>query len=252
MKIMLDAGHGYNTPGKRSPDGMREFEFNSSVANHAKALLEGYENTTVYFAHDPSGKVDIPLTTRTDRANELKVDAFVSIHGNAFGPGGWHAASGIETFVYPTRPKEANELANRIQKGLVMVSGLPNRGVKTADFHVLRETKMDAVLAECGFMTNKNDVKLLKSEDYRKKVAGVIVESLAAQYGLKKKPAPKPESTFTAAKPSTVEEYPEKIKGLIEWVQENGISDGKNPYAPATLAYVWEVARNVVNKLDNK
>jgi N-acetylmuramoyl-L-alanine amidase len=189
-KFMLDAGHGYNTPGKRSPDGMREYEFNRAVANYAKSMLEGYENTTVYFAHSDS--VDVPLTTRTNRANELRVDAYVSIHANAFGPGGWHSASGIETFVYPSKPKEAVELANRIQKGLVMVSGLPDRGVKTADFHVLRETNMTAVLVECGFMTNQNDVKLLKSEDYRKKVAGVIVEALAAQYGLKKKPAPKP------------------------------------------------------------
>lgn len=193
MKIMLDAGHGSNTPGKRSPDGMREFEFNSAVANYAKALLlSGYENVTVYFAHDPAGKIDIPLTTRTNRANELKVDVYVSIHANAFGTVGWHGARGVETFVYPTKPKIAMGLANKIQNNLVKASGMPNRGVKTADFHVLRETKMDAVLAECGFMTNKEDMKLLRSDSYRRKAAQAIVDALAEQYRMKKKAVPKP------------------------------------------------------------
>lgn len=203
MKIMLDAGHGHNTPGKRSPDGMKEFEFNLAVANHAKALLDGYENTTVYFAHDPSGKIDVPLSTRTDRANQLNVDAFVSIHANAFGNGGWNAATGIETFVYKTKPQKAYELAIKIQNNLLRASGLPNRGVKTADFHVLRETHMDSVLAECGFMTNKTDLNKLKSESYRKAAAQAIVDALAAQYGLKKKPAPKPQPKPTV-KPGTL------------------------------------------------
>ncbi|WLR53541.1 N-acetylmuramoyl-L-alanine amidase [Mesobacillus subterraneus] len=246
MKIMLDAGHSRVTPGKRSPDGMLEFEFNSVVANYAKALLEEYLNTTVYFAHDPSGKVDIPLATRTDRANELNVDAYVSIHANAFGPGGWHDASGIETFIHPSKPKDAYELVIKIQTNLLRASGLPNRGVKTADFHVLRETDMTAVLPECGFMTNKGDLNKLKSDAYRRSVAQGIVYALADQYNLKKKPAPK----LMEKKEAAAGEYPEKIQGLIEWVQENGISDGKNPYAPATLAYVWEVARNIVNKLE--
>jgi len=192
MKIMLDSGHSLITPGKQSPDGMKEFEFNSAVAAYAKALLEGYENVTVYTAHDPTGKLDVPLETRTDRANQLNVDVYVSIHANAFGSGGWNAASGIETFVYSTKPKGSYELAIKIQNNLLRASGLPNRGVKTADFHVLRETKMDAVLAECGFMTNKTDLNKLKSDSYRRAVAEAIVEALAAQYGLKKKPAPKP------------------------------------------------------------
>ncbi|WP_423408009.1 N-acetylmuramoyl-L-alanine amidase [Heyndrickxia sp. MSNUG] len=192
MKIMLDAGHGLFTQGKQSPDGMKEHEFNSAVAAYAKALLEGYENVTVYTAHDPTGKLDVPLNTRTDRANQLNVDVFVSIHANAFGNGGWHDASGIETFVYKTKPKEAYELAIKIQTNLLRASGLPNRGVKTADFHVLRESHMTAVLAECGFMTNKTDLTKLKSDNYRRAVAEAIVDALAVQYSLKNKPAHKP------------------------------------------------------------
>ncbi|MGM0902629.1 MAG: N-acetylmuramoyl-L-alanine amidase [Bacillota bacterium] len=193
MKIMLDAGHGYNTPGKRSPDGLREYEFNRAVANYARDLFRNYENVTVYFAH--SDDRDVPLQERTNRANSLNVDAYVSIHANAFGSGGWTSPSGIETYVYPSRPPVAYQLAQKIQRNLVVETGLPDRGVKTADFHVLRETKMDAVLAECGFMTSQNDIKLLRSEEYRRTVAEAIVKAVADQFNLKRSSNPHPPNT---------------------------------------------------------
>lgn len=203
MKIMLDAGHGYNTPGKRSPDGLREYEFNRAVANYANQLLENYKNVTVYFSH--SDQRDVSLTARTDKANNLNVDIFVSIHANAFGSGGWNNVGGIETYVYPSRPPVANQLAQKIQRNLVIATGLENRGVRTADFHVLRETKMDAVLVECGFMTNRNEVELLRSETYRRTIAEGIVKALAEQFKLQRKdnappaPAPSPSAAKSAA-----------------------------------------------------
>lgn len=197
MKIMLDAGHGYNTPGKRSPDGMREYEFNRAVANYARQLLVNYKNVTVYFSH--SDQEDVSLQERTDKANRLNVDIFVSIHANAYGTGGWNNVGGIETYVYPTKPPLAYQLAQKIQRNLILSTGLENRGVRTADFHVLRETKMDAVLAECGFMTNREEVKLLRSETYRKTVAEAIVKALVDQFKLqplsKVAPAPAPEQS---------------------------------------------------------
>jgi N-acetylmuramoyl-L-alanine amidase len=189
MKIMLNAGHGPNTPGKRTPDGMKEYEFNSAVADYAKKYLNDYKDVTVYFAH--SDKKDVPLDERTDNANGKKVDVYVSIHANAFGSG-WNSANGIETFVYTTKPKEAYELAKDVQHELIVASKLNDRGVKTANFHELRETAMTAILCECGFMTNKEEAVLLKSDAYRKKIAAAIVKGLASHYKLEKKPAPKP------------------------------------------------------------
>lgn len=188
MKIMLDAGHGYNTLGKRSPDGLREYEFNRAVANYAKQLLDGYSDATVYFSH--SDQSDLSLQSRTNKANSLDVDVFVSIHANAFGSGGWNPAGGIETFVHPSKPPVAYQLAQKIQRNMVLSTGLKDRGVKTADFHVLRETKMDAVLVECGFMTNTQEAKLLRSETYRKTCAEAIVKALADQFRLQLKPKP--------------------------------------------------------------
>jgi N-acetylmuramoyl-L-alanine amidase len=189
MKIMLDAGHGYDTPGKCSPDGMREYEFNRAVAAYARNLLEQYQNVTVYFAH--SDQTDVPLEQRTDKANQLRVDIYISIHANAAGST-WNSAGGIETYIYPSRPIGAYSLARKIQNHLVSRTGFRNRGVKTADFHVLRETKMDAVLVECGFMTNPEEIKLLRSEEYRRTCAEAIVSAVVEQYNLVKKPVASP------------------------------------------------------------
>jgi N-acetylmuramoyl-L-alanine amidase len=205
MKIMVDAGHGYNTPGKRSPDGLKEYEFTRAVANYARRLLESYQNVNVFFSH--SDERDVPLQERTNSANILKVDLFVSIHANAYGST-WNNANGIETFVYVTKPRVSYELAQKIQRNLITSTGLKNRGVKTADFHVLRESNMDAVLVECGFYTNPEEVKLIRSESYRRKCAEAITKAIVDQYKLIKEKTssistptpsgPKPPSTPTA------------------------------------------------------
>jgi N-acetylmuramoyl-L-alanine amidase len=215
MKIMLDAGHGFNTSGKRSPDGMREYEFNRAVANYAKELLDGYQNVTVYFAH--SDQTDIPLQQRTNNANRLGVDIYVSIHANAAG-NGWSDAHGIETFVYVSRPPLSVALATKIQNHLIARTGLRNRGVKTADFHVLRETNMDAVLIECGFYTNQEEIKLLRSESYRRTCAEAIVAALVEQFGLIgiSRPAPAPAPTPAPAPAPTPSPAPTPATGLYK------------------------------------
>ncbi|WP_233269981.1 N-acetylmuramoyl-L-alanine amidase [Heyndrickxia camelliae] len=184
---MLDAGHGPNTVGKRSPDNFKEFEFNHKVAEYTKELLNDYKGVTVYFAH--SKQEDIPLKKRSDKANKLKVDCYISIHANAYGTT-WNDANGIETYVYVTKPKEAVDLAEKVQKNLVIETGLRNRGIKTADFHVLRETEMTAILCECGFYTNKKEASLLKSKTYQKTCAEAIVKGIVDQYHLKKITSP--------------------------------------------------------------
>lgn len=181
MKIMLDAGHGYDTKGKISPDGMREYEFNRMVTYYARALLEEYKDVAVYFAH--SDEKDIPLQKRANQANHLGVNCYISIHANAYGKG-WNNVRGIETFVYTTKPLISTNLAKKIQNHLVSATGLHNRGVKTANYHVLRETEMPAVLVECGFMTNREDMKLLRSDSYRKVCAEAIVKGICEQFRL--------------------------------------------------------------------
>jgi N-acetylmuramoyl-L-alanine amidase len=190
MKIALDAGHGYTTAGKRTVDGMREYEFNRAVANEMQNLLGGYENVSVFFTH--SDTRDVPLNERTDQANAKNADVFISIHANAFGNGtAWNNAKGIETYVHDSKPMESFALAEAVQKELIEKTKRDDRGVKIANFHVLRETKMPAILIECGFMTNQEEAQALKSASYRNTCAEAITEALASFYKLQKKQAPK-------------------------------------------------------------
>lgn len=209
---MLDAGHGYSTAGKRSPDGMKEYEFTRVVANFAKQLLESYQNVTVYFAH--SDDRDVPLQERTDKANQLKVDVYVSIHANAYGSN-WNDANGIETYIHPRHSRQSAELAQKIQRYLIISTGLKDRGVKTADFHVLRETNMPAVLAECGFYTNHKEAVLLRSETYRRTCADAIVKAIVDQYKLTRK-ASNPEKDATSPPAATAGLYKVQVGAFRE------------------------------------
>lgn len=185
MKIAIDAGHGYETPGKRSIDGMKEYEFNRAVANQMKKLLVKYEGVTVLFTH--SDQRDVPLNERTTKANKEKVDVFISIHANAHGNGNqWTSAEGIETYVYTTKPKTATRLAQMVQNELISSTKRKNRGVKTANFHVLKATSMTAILCECGFMTNKKEAALLQTSSYRLTCAKAIVDAIVKYYQLTK------------------------------------------------------------------
>lgn len=173
--IMLDAGHGPNTAGKRSPDGvLREFHFNNAVAQLVKHHLVK-EGMTVLFSHNEQR--DVPLAARTKLANQRNADAFVSIHANAYG-NSWNSANGIETYVYPSAMKQSIALATLTQNALIIACKRRNRGVKKANFAVLRETRMPAILIECGFMTNREEAALLLSNSYRQQSAQAIASAI--------------------------------------------------------------------------
>lgn len=188
MKITLDAGHSLVTPGKRTPDGMKEWEFNSQVAVRVMSELDKYEDVQSLRVDDVSGKEDVTLQDRADKANSWGADAYVSIHANAFGDGGWNTVGGIETFVHTNASKDSYVLAKLVQEELIKATKRSDRSIKSANFAVLRSTQMPAILVECGFMTNKEEAALLKSDAYRKTCAVAIVKGIAAMYGLKKNP----------------------------------------------------------------
>lgn len=168
---MIDAGHGPHTPGKRSPDGqLREFEFNEAVARRIKQNLQ-CNNVLCIFSHDINR--DVPLNERIILANRLKVDLFISIHANAFGTQ-WNEVNGIETFTSLNARSVTRSIATLIHQEVIKSTGRKNRGIKQGNFAVLRETNMPAVLVECGFMTNKNEMKLLKEPMYQQQCADGI------------------------------------------------------------------------------
>lgn len=199
FKFVIDAGHGPETSGKRSPDStglLREFHFNLSVANKVIALLNEYEGVETLALHEASR--DVPLNERVQKVIDWGgADAFMSIHANAFGSGGWNTVGGIETYATTNRDTPSVNLAGSVQKELLKATGLQDRGVKEADFRVIWGASYNwreyqrlvpaRILVECGFMTNREEAKLLLSEIYRDLCAGAIVKGLEKTYGLKKK-----------------------------------------------------------------
>lgn len=250
LRVVADAGHGINTPGKRSPDGkLREFQFNKDVTERFKEILETeYEGVEVRLVADHKGGADVPLATRTNIANLWPADVYVSIHANA-NTGQWGDWTGIETYVYTTWPKESTELAKVVHAKLIKATGMRDRGVKAKDLHVLRETKMPAILVECGFMDSRIDFPKLMSDEYRETCARAIAEGVAEFYGLKKKVQVKP------AQPGPFRDVPEDhwAAEAIRIVRDAGLMTGKadgtfGPGEPVTRAQLAAIFARLLEK----
>ena len=184
-KIGLDAGHGLYTAGKQTPDGIKESTLNDDVCDIIESLLAAYDCEIIRTDND-EGKVDESLSYRVNAYIKAGVDAFVSIHHNAY-TGNWNNATGVE--VYTDRaPTEADErLARDIYKRLTQYTGLKGRGIKRANFAVINQNKVPAVLCEGGFMDGTFDYKVITSAQGKKNYARAVAEGLVEFLNLKKK-----------------------------------------------------------------
>ncbi len=196
-KIGLDAGHGINTPGKRTPSGEREWSFNNKVVKAATDRLNQYENVQVIRLDDASGNSDISLTARTNKANVEKVALVVSFHHNA-NSGIWGTWGGTETYTLTGSYPETERLGRLIHAKVMGAYGLRDRGLKKADFHMLRVTSMPAVLVEGGFMDSTTDIVKLRDDNVLRNAGIGVADAIAEYLGLKLKvvtPPPTPQPT---------------------------------------------------------
>jgi len=179
---IIDNGHGYNTPGKRSPvwdDGRQllEFCFNRDIVFNLSILLK--ESDVSYDILVPEMK-DIPLWKRCRRANKIAKEQirsciFISIHGN--GIDRYPSANGIETYHHP-KSKEGSKIAKIFQNNLIEETGWGDRGVKFARFKVLRSTNMPAILTENGFYTNYLECRKMMQDLWKKRIAYAHYKSI--------------------------------------------------------------------------
>ena len=180
IKVCIDAGHGVEVAGKRSPDGSYlEHEFNLDVAKHIKAHMERCGVQVVMTRTDEH---DISLAERCKICNDAGCDYFVSIHTNAAGDG-WSEAQGWSAHIIAKGGK-AEQLANKIRLRAIVSLGCRDRGVNVNNYQVLRDTKCPAVLIEHGFHTSKVEVEKLKSAEYRAKCAESDARGLCDQMGI--------------------------------------------------------------------
>lgn len=185
MKIGLDAGHGLNTAGKQAPDGIKEWTLNDKVRDKVVELLRDYD-VEIIFTDNDEGNVDENLTERRLAYINAKVDAFVSIHHNAF-TGSWNDATGVEVYTDRVFTNADDRLAHLIYKNLTTYTGLKGRGIKRTNWTVINQNKIPAVLVEGGFMDSNNDYKIITSEQGQLGYAKAVAEGLIEFLDLKKK-----------------------------------------------------------------
>lgn len=171
MKIFIDPGHGGRDPGAVGQGGLREKDVNLSVAKKVAKLMEekGYE---VILTRSEDAYVS--LGERSKLANLHKASVFISIHCNAAEN---RDAQGAETFHYPTSV-EGKNLADLVQSELVLYTAAMDRGVKQANFHVLRETAMPAILVELAFISNEDEEHKLSKPNFQGAYALAISEGV--------------------------------------------------------------------------
>lgn len=185
MKICLDPGHGGYDSGAVG-NGLQEKDITLDIALKLKPLLE-YNgiNTFLTRAGDYApdhleGNLDGELWARVTIAEENKVDLFVSIHVNDGG------GSGEEVLVSGLGGR-AETAARIILPYLVQVSQWANRGVKTENVLVLRETSMPAILTENGFIDNALDAAKLKDSNFRQALAVAHAQGICNYFGIQYK-----------------------------------------------------------------
>lgn len=193
FKIALNAGHGLNTAGKRCKKSLdknetREWFLNDRICDKIEKKLKSYDGYELIRLDDTTGKTDVALKTRTDKANKFGADFYLSIHHNAGVLGG--KGGGVVAFTYTKADKKTTEWQKALYDRIIKYTGLKgNRATPLAkqNLHECRESKMPCVLLECGFMDSKTDVPIILTDDFADKVATACVEVLAEKGKLKKK-----------------------------------------------------------------
>lgn len=186
VKIGLDCGHGLRTKGKETPNGIKEFTLNDKVRDKVVHILKDY-NVEIIHTDNNEGYTDESLSSRLARYKSEKVDAFVSIHHNAFGDT-WNNATGVEVYVDKKATSKDMKLAQCVYDRLVKYTGLKGRGIKKENFYVINQNAIPAILVEGEFMTNKANHKYITSEAGQTAYAKAVAEGLIEFLKLKKKP----------------------------------------------------------------
>lgn len=189
MVVILDNGHGVNTPGKCSPDKtLLEYKWTREIVD--KLMVE-FTKLGIRSVKLVPEDIDISLRERVRRANKIYKDnnkqaILISIHCNAAGADGkWHNASGWSVFVAQNASSNSKRLAKNLyqqaeERGLKGNRSVPKEKYWVQSLAMCRDTNCPAVLTENMFQDNKGDVALLLSEDGKKKIIDSHVQGVLA------------------------------------------------------------------------
>lgn len=211
IKIAIDAGHGYDTAGKRTPPMPQDIDFNQDgiidvkqgerikehTANVGVAFLLseelercGFEVIKIGFDDEnPEDDEDISLEERQKAIKKAKCDYSISIHFNAFGDGeSFNSAEGMEVYIHDEYTGDSQIMADHIHKYLVQGTEQVSKGILPANFAICNTDKMNtiaSILIECAYMTNLHEaVNLMGNEEYWKETAIEISKGMCEYTGV--------------------------------------------------------------------
>ena len=183
MKLYLDPGHGGSDPGAVG-NGLREKDITLDIAQKIQSILtKNYENVKVKMSR--TGDTSKSLSQRTNEANSWGADYYLSIHCNSFNG----SAKGYEDYIHSALSDSSTtaKYQDIFHAEVMKLNQLQDRGQKKANFHVLRESNMPALLTENGFIDNAQDAALMKQSSWRQKVAQGHANGVAKAFNLQRK-----------------------------------------------------------------
>ena len=190
MKILIDPGHGIDTPGKRSPDGLfREYLWNRQVAD---LILEGLVSAGIDASLVVTETNDVSLRTRVNRVNTIcnRLGAsnvlLVSIHANAAGNGSaWMNAKGWSCYTSKGKTK-SDQVAECLYDAFE--AEFQDRKIRNdmsdgdrdweENFYVLQKSKCPAVLLENFFYDNREECAWMLQEETKRRIASAVVKGI--------------------------------------------------------------------------
>lgn len=190
--VLANSPHGGFDGGAVAADGTVEKDINLNIAAKLQKMLEIYGFDVIMTRTEDVGTDDnendkIPSRKKSDLQNRLSLmnkypdSIYVSVHLNKFTT---TAASGAQVF-YTRNFDEARTLGQKIQESIVsMLEPTNQRVIKqgTSATYLLHNAKVPAVIVECGFLSNKNDLKKLKNDEYRSQMAFAILGGILKYY----------------------------------------------------------------------
>lgn len=219
---VCDPGHGGSDPGAVG-HGMYEKTLNLQAAKNVMRRLEDYEDVLVL----PTRTTDVyvSLTDRSELSNAADADLFISLHSNAY----HSTARGYEDFIFVRPTAGCIQVQNLMRDNIAPVLkayGIPNRGHKKENFHVIRETLAPALLTEWLFLTNPTDAELLRNEDAWNLYCDAVAKTVVGYLGLKerKKPQPPPPDKLYRVQVGAFRELA-NANALVERLRKQGYTD---------------------------
>lgn len=183
LKIIIDPGHGGTDPGAVG-NGLLEKVLTLKISFKIRDLLLQFEGVQVKMSREDDRTLS--LKQRTDMANAWGADFLLSVHINAGG------GTGYEDFRHNSQSTSSESGKAQAAIHHAVMDAIEDfkvfdRGIKAANFHMVRESKMPAVLTENLFIDRDTDAALLKNEAFLNAIAQGHVNGIVKQYKLKSK-----------------------------------------------------------------